>query len=155
LAASLSLAGCVTDGPGKPSVGPPPSNAKPASMFMAAQAFRDTNGDGNLDAGLVTVYIFAGNYARSLQLPGTFQFKIVGKGGVVIREWTLTAPGPDVASVNAGVGPGYVISLSLLKDGGQEKYPWQSVDILGSFTDSKGNAVSATPTSVQIGHATP
>lgn len=124
-------------------------------MFMAAQAFRDTNGDGNLDSGLVTVYLFAGNYARSLQLPGTFQFKLVGKGGVTIREWTLPAPGADVASVNAGVGPGYVISLSLIKDGGQEKYPWQSVDILGAFTDAKGTTVSATPTSVQIGRAVP
>lgn len=155
LHAAMLLGGCVAADPKRPAVGKPPANPRPGSMFLAAQAFRDTNNNGCLDSGLLTVYIFPPNYPRSVQIPGTFHLTLVGRGGVVIREWTLEAPGPDVAPVNAGVGPGYVIRLGLLDQNGDDQLPWQSVDILSRFTDRQGQSVEASPTSVQIGRANP
>jgi hypothetical protein len=124
-------------------------------LFLAAQAFRDTNNNGCLDSGLLTVYIFPPNYPRSVQIPGAFHITLVARGGVAIREWTLEAPGSDVVPVNAGVGPGYVVRLSLLDKAGDDQLPWQSVDIISRFTDRQGQSVEAAPTSVQIGRSNP
>ena len=155
LAVAAHLGACVADDGKRPPIGKPPVDARPGTMFLAAQAFRDTNGNGCLDSGLLTVYIFPPNYPRSVQIPGTFDLKLVGRGGTVIREWRLEAPGPDVAPVNAGVGPGYVIRLSLLDKDGSDQLTWQSVDILSRFTDRQGQSVEAAPTSVQVGRSNP
>jgi len=146
-----SLVGCVADNSEKPKVGPPPTHPQPSQMFMAAQAFRDTNSNGYLDSGLLTVYIFQTGYARSVQIPGEFTLKMVGKGGTAIREWKLAAPGPNVRKVVAGVGPGYVIALSLLEDQGTDVLPGQSADILAMFTDAEGRSIQAEQTTVLVG----
>jgi hypothetical protein len=151
----LLLTGCVADDPQKPKVGPAPTNPEPSTMFMAAQALRDTNANGYLDTCLITVYIFQSGYARSVHMPGTFDFKLMGKAGAVIREWKLASAGPNVGAVNAGVGPGYVIKLSLLDNAGTDVFQGQSGDIIASFTDAKGRSVQAEPTTVLLGKPLP
>lgn len=149
------LPGCVADEPKRPNVGPAPVNPEPSTMFMAAQALRDTNSNGYLDTCLITVYIFQAGYARSVHMPGEFGFKLLGKGGTVIREWKLPARSTNVAMVNAGVGPGYVIKLSLLDDGGTDVFQGQSGDIVAVFTDTKGRSVQSESTTVLLGKPVP
>lgn len=151
----IVLTGCVADDPQRPQVGPAPANPQPSTMFMAAQALRDTNSNGYLDTCLITVYIFQAGYARSVHMPGEFNFKLVGKGGAAIREWKLPTKSANVAMVNAGVGPGYVIKLSLLDEGGSDVFQGQSGDIIASFTDAKGRTVQAESTTVLLGKPQP
>jgi hypothetical protein len=149
----MLVAGCVPDskgGGGGKGVGAPPSLVRPTTMFMAAQSPRDTNNNGYLDTCVVTVYLFQSDYARSVQSTGTYTFTLLGRGGKVLRTWELTSPGPNIASVNAGVGPGYVIKISML-EGGTDEMPSQSVDIAAVFTDPQGNRVEATPATVFMG----
>lgn len=148
---SVLCCGCVPDNKAqRPPVGAPPSVVKPTTMFMAAQSPRDTNNNGYMDTCVVTVYLFQNDYARSVHASGEFTFTLLGRGGVPLRTWKMPSPGPNVASVTAGVGPGYVIKISLL-EGGTDEMPAQSVDIGATFTDTAGNSVEATPATVFMG----
>jgi len=155
-AAAILLGGCVSDNPGeRPKVGPPPANPVVGRMFMAAQAPQDTDSNGYMDTFVVTIYLFQTNYARSVRAPGEFHFKLTGKGGKVLREWTLKEPGPLVAAINAGVGPGYVMKMSLLVDKGTDEFPVQSAEVVASFIDKSGIVVEAQPTALLIGKIVP
>ncbi len=152
--AGVMLAGCVTEKENRPNVGPPPNKPIPTTMFMSAQPPRDTNSNGYLDSCVVTIYLFQNPYPRSVRAAGEFSFRMVGKGGTLIREWKLADPGPEIAEVMAGVGPGYVARLSLIDGKGSDALAAQSVDLYGAFTDAAGNTVQATPTAVLVGRIT-
>jgi len=148
---SLLLPGCVAADKPATKLGPQPAVSKLSTMFMAAQTPRDSNSNGYLDTCLITVYIFPDNYPRSIQVEGTFELNLIGKGAKVLRTWSLQLPHPQVTSVNAGVGPGYFIKLSVLDDGGSDVMPTQSVDVVLKFIRKNGETVAAEPTSLLLG----
>ncbi len=154
--ATMLLAGCVADQGEKKTVGPQPKDSKPGVMWMAINPPKDTNGNGYVDSLVATVYLFADNgYVRSISVPGTYHFKMVGKGGKVLRDWKIEFPGPKAASIKTGVGNGQLIALSLLDDSVGDIYSYQSVDLFGEFTAKDGAiTVQSAPNAVLIGNTT-
>ncbi|MBS0196735.1 MAG: hypothetical protein JSR77_08255 [Planctomycetes bacterium] len=152
--AAMTFAGCVADQTEKKAVGPQPKDSKPGVMWMAINPPKDTNGNGYVDSLVATVYLFADNgYVRSISVPGTYHFKMVGKGGKVLRDWKIEFPGPKAASIKTGVGNGQLIALSLLDDSVGDIYSYQSVDLFGEFTAKDGTTtVQSAPNAVLIGN---
>lgn len=138
----FTLTGCVSETPvprPKPSIGPPPRQPRPGTMWMGVNPPSDSNANGYPDSMVVTVYLFADSgYVRSLQFPGTFHFKLIAKGGKVLREWSVASPGPKVTAIKTGVGEGSLVALSLLDDSGTDVFAYQSAEVVGSFETAKG-----------------
>ena len=147
------FAGCSsTSTPEKKDIGSPPKDAKAGLIWMGVNPPTDTNANGYPDAIVCTVYLFADTgYVRSVSVPGTFTFTLLGKGGVPIREWTVTSPGPRSASIRTGVGEGSIIRLGLNDDGGSDVMAYQSADLIVSFRGVSGDTVKSTPNAVLIG----
>jgi len=150
------LGGCVADTTGgKPKVGPPPENPVPTRMFMAAQPTVDTNSNGYLDSFVATVYLFQNNYVRPVRVKGTFIIEMVAKNSTSIRIWNITEPSPNLAPISTGVGPGYVMRISLLADNGTDQLSGQTAEVKVSFKDEQGNVVEAQSTASLIGKIIP
>lgn len=152
----MGLSGCVADDAGeRPPVGPPPEHPVPTRMFMAAQPTVDTNSNGYLDSFVATVYLFQNSYQRSVRVKGTFTFEMVAKNKKQIRVWNLSEPNPNIAAISSGVGPGYVMRISLLSDNGSDVLSGQTAEVKVSFKDEKGNVVEAQSTAALIGKIIP
>ncbi|MBX3383996.1 MAG: hypothetical protein KF864_10865 [Phycisphaeraceae bacterium] len=154
-AAILLLGGCVADNSGsnsKPTIGPPPSEPRPGGLFMATNLPDDSDGNGYPDTFVVTVYIFDQSpYPRSVAIAGSFEFRLVNTSGEVVRAWRIPPETARRAQISAAPGPGYTFRMSLLEDGGTDRLPKQSVDVIGAFTSMEGQRVQAKPNTLSIG----
>lgn len=152
----MGVAGCVADDANeRPPVGPPPTNPVPTRMFMAAQPTVDTNSNGYLDSFVATVYLFQNSYQRSVRVKGTFTIEMVAKNNKQIRVWNLSEPNPNIAAISSGVGPGYVMRISLLSDNGTDVLSGQTAEVKVSFKDEHGNVIQAQSTAALIGKIIP
>ncbi len=122
---------------------------------MAAQPTVDTNSNGYLDSFVATVYLFQGNYVRPVRVKGTFTIQMIGRNNTEIRVWKISEPSPNVAAISTGVGPGYVMRISLLADNGTDLLPGQTAEVKVSFTDESGHTVEAQSTAALIGKIIP
>lgn len=144
--------------PTRASVTPPeaPINA----VVLIAGPPVDTNGNLWRDRIDVSVYLFAQPHPTPAFRDGSFEFVIYPMGragtpdrpGRPLRSWIF---GPnDVAAARsmAVFGPCHQFSLSLLADGGDDRLPVESVDLMAAFRPVLGEPVwTQGVTTIQLG----
>src|SRR5262245_44655715 len=116
IAGSALLVGCVSDEPQK-KLGPQPANVQPSRLGVWATLPEDTDANGYLDTVDVTVYVSSDSYAAPIAVPGSFEFKLIGKSGKELAKWDIPEAKAAQAMRRMAVGPAYLFRLSVLDVG--------------------------------------
>lgn len=142
LAALAALAGCVTEG-GPRDPGPQPADAVPRSLTLIAPNFVDTDENQYRDTTSLVVYLFAGGYAVPVTADGSFQFRLLDRGGRdTLATWEYPPAESAAALRRLGPGPGYVFNLSLLERGG-DTLDLPDAKLVCTFTPASGEPIRA------------
>lgn len=149
----LLLIGCAgSGGQTRRAPSPPPDNAVPTDVLPFVGFMEDADGNGYRDTIVVTIHLFARNYAdASIYAQGSFDFKLVAKSGKTLREWSLP---PDVVAGLAKrmpAGPAYFVRLSLLDNAGSDRVDESTADLSITFTSPNGQTARATAAGIAIG----
>jgi hypothetical protein len=143
------LVGCVSDEPQK-KLGPQPANVQPSRLGVWATLPEDTDSNGYLDTVDVTVYVSSDAYAAPIAVPGSFEFKLIGKSGKDLAKWDIPEAKAAQAMRRMGVGPGYIFRLSVL-EAGNDRVEAQAVNLAAEFRPKTGEPVHAPLTALQFG----
>lgn len=142
-ASAIALAaGCQTSG-GPKALPPQPSEVVASRLSASAALPQDTDLNGYPDTIDLTVFVFDDRYPIPIDLPGSFVFKLsASKDAKLIREWKIPPDKVAAARRRMPAGPGYVFSLSLIENGG-DQIEAQHVDLTAEFQPDKGPLVKA------------
>lgn len=140
--AIVFAAGCRTsDGP--KALPPQPTEVVASRLSASAALPQDTDLNGYPDTIDLTVFVFDDRYPIPIDLPGSFVFKLsASKDAKLIREWDIPPDRVAAARRRMPAGPGYVFSLSLIENGG-DQIEAQHVDLTAEFRPEKGPLVKA------------
>jgi hypothetical protein len=154
VAAIAVLGGCATEPGRRRDPAPPPANMVVTDMLPFVSFMEDTDSNGYRDTAVLTVLLFARNYAdASIAAEGAMEVRMVGKGGTLIREWKIP---PEVFAGLAKkmpAGPAYYIRLSLLEDSAGDRIDETTTDLHLTFSPTGGNAVRVVASGVTVGRA--
>jgi hypothetical protein len=140
----------VTEG-GPRDPGPQPTGAVPQALTLVAPNFVDTDENQYRDSTSLVVYMFTSGYAVPMTADGSFQFRLVDRGGAkTLATWDYTAAQSAAALRRLGPGPGYVFTLSLLEKGG-DAIDLPDATLVCIFTPASGEPVRAESTPLLIG----
>lgn len=153
LVLAVALCGCVSDEPQK-KLGPQPANIQPTRLGVWATLPEDTNANGYLDTVDVTVYVSSDSYAAPIAVPGTFEFKLIGKSGKELAKWDISEAKAAQAARRMPVGPAYLFRLSML-DVASDQIEAQAVNLTAEFRPKNGEPVRAPLTALQFGKIRP
>jgi hypothetical protein len=129
-----------------------PQGVVPSRAGVWAAAPIDTNGNGYLDTIDVTVYISSDSYPAPIAVPGSFEFRLIGKNGAELARWPIDETSAAAAVRNAPAGPAYIFRLNIL-DVGTDNVEAQAVDLSAEFRPKQGQPVHAPVTSLpRFGH---
>lgn len=147
--AAALLAGCVSDEPHK-RLAPQPANVQPSRLGVWATLPEDTDANGYLDTVDVTVYVSSDAYAAPIAVPGSFEFKLIGKSGKELAKWDIPEARAAQAMRRMAVGPAYLFRLSMLEVG-SDRVEAQPVNLAAEFRPKSGEAVRSPLTALQFG----
>jgi hypothetical protein len=149
LLAAVMLVGCVSDEPHK-KLGPQPANVQPSRLGVWATLPEDTDANGYLDTVDVTVYVSSDAYAAPVAVPGSFEFKLLGKGGKELATWDIPEARTAQSMRRMQVGPAYLFRLSMLEVG-SDVLEAQPVNLAAEFRPKTGEPVRSPLTALQFG----
>jgi hypothetical protein len=149
----LPLAGCVSDEP-RHSMPRQPTDVQPTRMGVWATLPEDTDANGFLDTVDVTVYISSDRYPAPIAVPGTFEFKLMGKENKELARWDIPQDKARASARKMPAGPAYFFRLSVL-DAGSDKFDPQAVDLTAEFKPVTGAPVRAPLTALRFGRIRP
>jgi hypothetical protein len=147
------LGGCVSDEPHRP-IPPQPADIEPTRLGVWATLPEDTDANGYLDTVNITVYISSDSFAAPIAVPGSFEFRLLAKGGKELCKWTISEEKTAKALRRMPAGPAYFFRLSML-DVGSDKYDGQGVDLAAEFKPRTGSPVRAPLTALPFGKVRP
>ncbi len=147
-AALLFFCGCQTvsvetsDGrpmpekPREPTPAPAGALATQMTLLVSPKA-ADSNGNGFPDAIGARVYLFSATAGAPVREDGEFIFDLYEFEGMGVKDpmrtWRFSGDTLDQAFAMTGLGPSFVFTLSLLDNGGTDRFRSGRVDLVCRF----------------------
>jgi len=153
LLALVLLVGCETAAKPRGPRHPQPAQVIATQLLPnASPSFSDTDGNGYFDALEIRVYVFAEAYPESsVSVPGAFTFRLIGKGGKLLREWTFDQAAAAAARRTMPAGPIHVFQLSLLGTPPGDIIHESTAELATQFTPVQGPVLTAPSNSLRVG----
>ncbi|MHC4428204.1 MAG: hypothetical protein ACYS0D_06320 [Planctomycetota bacterium] len=139
---------------------PVPADAWPDALVLAVGVVPlDTNANGYPDLIETSAHLFDRRYASPFHVDGAFHFTLFASGEVdlaeaeSIRTWRIDGEELERAKRVLGFGPGYILRLSLLSDGGTDRLDLSHGDLVCRFEPADGGdpVYASEVTTVQLG----
>jgi hypothetical protein len=150
------LGACVDDQPTKQrhSLPPQPKDVQATKLGVWAGLPEDTNANGYLDTIDITVYVSSDTFPATIAVPGSFEFKLLGKDGKEFAKWQITEEQAAKAAHKMPAGPGYYFHLSIL-DVANDQVDASDANLTAEFRPKVGEPVKAPMTGLQFGKSRP
>ena len=153
IALMLAMGGCVSDGP-PPRPAPRPMPVQPVGSIPARMAFSvgnaaDTDNNGYLDTVQVVSFLYGETHPISLEVAGTYEFRLSDSKGVLLRRWAFDQMQVEKALIQPLPGPAYAFKLCLL-DAGTDQLAFSAAEMQCVFTPAATNPAQP-PSSVTSG----
>lgn len=147
---AATCAGCSTPRPGPKR--PQPVDVVPTQFVPSIGNFEDTNANGYPDSATISIYVFSDAYPEaSILVPATLAFRLAARDGRVLREWSFDEHQTAALVRRGPVGPGYVLRLSLLDQGGTDVLSESRGDLVVIYRSKNGATLTSLPETVRIG----
>jgi hypothetical protein len=144
-----ALAACVSDEPHR-QMPQQPATIQPTTLGVWATAPRDTDANGYLDSVDITVYVSSDVHPVPLQVPGSFNFRLIGRDKKDLAKWHLDEAAAQAALRRSRVGPGYFFTLNV-KEVSTDEVEAQGAELAAEFIPRSGKPVQAPLTALRFG----
>jgi hypothetical protein len=127
-----------------------PRDVQATKLGVWASLPEDTDANGYLDSVDITVYVSSDTFSATIAVPGSFEFKLLGKDGKEFAKWEISEAQAAKAAHRMPAGPGYFFHLSML-DVGTDQVDASEVNLSAEFRPKVGEPVKAPLTALQFG----
>jgi hypothetical protein len=149
IAALPVLTGCVSDEPRR-SIPEQPQAIQPTTLGVWATAPKDTDANGYLDTVDITVYVSTDQHPVPIQVPGSFNFRLIGRDKKDLAKWRMDETQAQAALRRSRVGPGYFFALNI-NEVATDQVEAQSAELAAEFVPRAGKPVQAPLTGLRFG----
>ncbi len=156
LLAAACLSACVEENPkaARHTLPAQPTDVRATKLGVWASRPEDTYENGYLDSVDITVYVSSDTFPAPIAVPGSFEFKLIGKGGKEFAKWQISEEQAARAAHKMPAGPGYFFHLSMLEVG-TDQIDASDANLTAEFRPKVGDPVKAPLTALQFGKLRP